>query len=85
MTPVAFLQGAVAMGCGIVALFFLRFWRQSHDRLFLWFAIAFWTLALSYVLLGMVMFATEARVYVFAVRLFAFCTIIYAIVEKNRK
>ena len=85
MTLVSFLQGAVAMGCAIVGIFFLRFWRQSRDRLFLRFAWAFWLLAASFALLGVVAFATEARVYVFVVRLFAFCTILYAIFEKNRR
>lgn len=84
MTDVAFLHGTVAMGCGIIAIFFLRFWQQSRDRLFLRFAFAFFVLSLSYVLLGLITFATEWRVYVFAVRLLAFCMILYAIFEKNR-
>ena len=84
MTLVPFLQGCIAMGCTVAGLFFLRFWHQMRDRLFLWFAIAFWILALSYVLLGVVSFATEWRTYVFVVRLLAFCVILYAIFEKNR-
>lgn len=39
---------------------------------------------LLYGLLGTISFANEWRVYVFVVRLLAFCLIIYAIVEKNR-
>jgi hypothetical protein len=81
----AFLQGAVAMGCAIVGLFFLRFWRDSRDRLFMLFALAFWALAASYVLLGVISFATEFRVYVFVVRLAAFCLILYGIFDKNRR
>jgi hypothetical protein len=79
-----FLQGAVAMGCTIAGLFFLRFWRDSRDRLFLRFAFAFWMLGVSYVLLGLIAFATDWRVYVFLVRLAAFCLILLGIVEKNR-
>ena len=82
---VAFLQGAVAMGCATAGIIFFRFWRQSADRLFLSFAAAFGLLAVSYALLGLVAFATEWRVYVFAVRLVAFCMIIYGIFEKNRR
>ena len=82
---VAFLQGAVAMGCVTAGMIFFRFWRQSRDRLFLSFASAFWILAVSYALLGLVAFATEWRVYVFVVRLVAFCMIIYGILEKNRR
>jgi Ca2+/Na+ antiporter len=85
MTLVAFIHGCVAMGCGIAGLFFLRFWHQIRDRLFLRFAVAFWILAFSYLLLGVVSFATEWRIYVFVVRLLAFCVILYAIVEKNRR
>ena len=34
----AFFQGTVAMGCAVAGLFFLRFWRDARDRLFLLFA-----------------------------------------------
>lgn len=85
MTMVTFIQGAVAMGCAIAGVFFARFWQQSRDRLFLSFAAAFWMLAVAYTVLSVVSYATEWRVYVFALRLLAFCTIIYGIVEKNRR
>jgi hypothetical protein len=85
VSAIPFLHGAVAMGCVIVAVFFLRFWQHSRDRLFVWFAAAFAVLALSYVLLGTVAFATEWRVYVFALRLVAFTTILYGIFQKNRR
>ena len=38
----------------------------------------------SYALLGLLTFATEWRLYVFVVRLLAFCMILYGIFEKNR-
>jgi hypothetical protein len=85
MMVVSFIQGAVAMGCALVGIFFLRFWQQSRDRLFLRFATAFWILSFSYILLGVISFATEVRVYVFVVRLTAFCMILYGIFEKNRR
>ena len=85
MIPIPFIQGAVAMGCVIVAVFFLRFWHHSHDRLFFWFSSAFALLAVSYLLLGTIALATEWRVYVYAVRLLAFCLILYGIFEKNRR
>src|SRR5215831_2435288 len=37
------LVGAAATASLVVALFFLRFWRQTRDSLFFWFAIAFAT------------------------------------------
>lgn len=85
MTLVAFIHGAVAMGCVVIGMFFFRFWRQSRDRLFLRFASAFWILSISYILLTVVAFATEWRVYIFIVRLIAFCMILYGIFEKNRR
>ena len=85
MTLIPFIHGAVTMGCAVAGVFFLRFWRQSLDRLFLRFAWAFWILAISYGLLGLVADATEWRVYVFIVRLAAFCMILYGIFEKNRR
>ena len=35
------LMGAVAMASVVAALFFLRFWSQTRDHLFLFFAAAF--------------------------------------------
>ena len=42
-----FLSGAVTIGYVLAALFFVRFWRRTADRLFLAFAIAFGLLALN--------------------------------------
>ena len=36
-----FLFGMIAAQSLIIALFFLKFWMKSSDRLFLWFAVAF--------------------------------------------
>ena len=36
-----FMLGGLVMGCFVAGLFFLRFWRKTHDRLFAIFAIAF--------------------------------------------
>lgn len=79
-----FLYGATAMGCFIAGLFFLRFWRQSRDALFVSFAVAFWVFALNYGMLGLVPLATERRPYVFLLRLAGFITILCGIVQKNR-
>ena len=39
------VSGAMVMAYLAAGLFFLRFWRQTHDRLFAMFAAAFWILA----------------------------------------
>jgi hypothetical protein len=82
---VTFLYGASAMGCAAIGLFFWHFWRQSLDRLFLMFALAFWILTIDRMVLGLLSFATEWRAYVFLLRLLAFCLILYAIADKNRR
>ncbi len=82
---VTFLYGAAAMGCGVVGLLLWHFWRQSVDRHFLMFALAFWMLALDRAVLGLLSFATEWRQYVFLIRLIAFCLILYGIFDKNRR
>lgn len=36
------LLGAIGMASFAAGLFFLRFWKNTRDRFFLFFAIAFW-------------------------------------------
>jgi hypothetical protein len=81
---VSAMYGAVTMGCAVVGLIFLRHWRDSYDRLFLLFALAFGILAVDYAVLAMVAFGGEWRPYVFGVRVIAFGLILYGIYEKNR-
>jgi hypothetical protein len=87
MTPaiVLFLSGMLAMGFLVVAGFFLRFWRQTRDQLFLSFAIAFALLAVQRVLLVTEFGLLEHRVGAYGMRLVAFLVIVYAIVMKNRQ
>ena len=79
-----FLQGVSATGAWIAGLLFLRFWRQSHDRLFAFFAGAFWLLALSWALLGLTSPTEETRAYIYAIRLVAFLMMIVGMIDKNR-
>jgi len=74
------MSGVLVMGYAVAALFFLRFWRQSGDRLFAFFALTFALLAVQRALLPFV--ANVELLY--AVRLAAFLLIGVAIVEKNR-
>ena len=34
-----FLLGAIVMACGVAGLYFLRFYRKTHERLFAIFAL----------------------------------------------
>ena len=80
-----FLSGLVVALCAVAALAFLRFWRQSRDRLFGFFAGSFALLGMNYVLLTFNAKESEIRPYLYAVRLVAFLLIIFAILDKNRK
>jgi hypothetical protein len=79
------VTGASALACAAIGLFFFRFWRQSADRLFLMFALAFWTFGGNRLALALVDDASEAQVYLYVLRLAAFVLIIAAIVDKNRR
>jgi uncharacterized membrane protein HdeD (DUF308 family) len=80
----AVLQGAVGMASGIAALFFLRFWRQTRDSFFLFFAAAFAIDALARFVLGFAELSEETQPLVYGARLITFGLIIVAIIRKNR-
>jgi Family of unknown function (DUF5985) len=80
-----FFLGLLAMASAIAALFFLRFWRLTGDRLFIFFALAFAALMINWVGLTMLDPALEARHGVYLVRLLAFALILLGIVDKNRR
>jgi len=79
-----FILGALTVASCAVGLFFLRFWRQSGDRLLLVFAIAFFVLAVDWGVRGAWQPTVESRHYFFLVRLLAFVLLVIGIVDKNR-
>ena len=78
------ISGAIVMGYAVVGLFFLRFWRETRDRLFLIFAGAFWLLGVQRLALALAGNMVEDDTGLYLVRLFAFLLILGAIVDKNR-
>ena len=80
-----FLSGLVVALCAVAGAIFLKFWRQAHDRLFGFFAGAFFLLGLNYALLAFNPRDSEIRPYLYLVRLAAFVLIITGILDKNRK
>ncbi|HEX5726285.1 MAG TPA: DUF5985 family protein [Longimicrobiaceae bacterium] len=78
------VAGALAMGYFVACLYFLKFWRDLRDRLFLLFAVAFALLAVQRVALALVAGDPEAALPLYGLRLLAFVLIIVAIVDKNR-
>jgi hypothetical protein len=80
-----FLSGAITMGFLVAGLFFLRFWKRTHEGLFLAFALAFWLLGVAQALLSFTNIPIEERSWLFLLRLAAFSLILLAIGAKNRR
>ena len=78
------LLGGVAMGSLIAGLFFLRFWRTTGDRFFLFFAVAFGVEAFGRVILGVSALSQESEPFIYGLRLLSYAFIIVAVVDKNR-
>jgi hypothetical protein len=72
------------MASCVAALFFLRFWRQTRDAFFLYFAAAFALDAATRFVLSAADLSEETEPLVYLARLVTFCLIIVAIVRKNR-
>lgn len=78
------LLGAIAMASLIISLFFLRFWKVTGDRFFLFFATSFFIEGVNRIILGLAS-STETEPYIYFVRFLSFVIILIAIVDKNRK
>jgi hypothetical protein len=78
-----FLDGALCMASAVAGLVFLRYWRLSSERLFVYFCAAFWMLAVQWALLAGFQPHDEYRPYVYGIRLAAFLLILAGIVDKN--
>lgn len=80
----AILAGAIAMGSLIVSLFFLRFWRSTRDRFFLFFGCSFFLEGINRVLLAMHSMPSEDAPVYYLLRLLAYGLILIAILDKNK-
>ena len=78
-----FLLGGVVVCSAAIGLYFLRFYRRTHDRLLAIFAMAFWVLGLNWTALAFIE-RDEVRTWLYAVRMLAFLAIIIGILDKNR-
>ncbi|HEY5935423.1 MAG TPA: DUF5985 family protein [Kofleriaceae bacterium] len=85
MNLTAFLQGATTLACVAIGIKFLKYWRLSRDRFFVWFAVAFWMFAGGWILRTFTPNLGEDRYLVFLPRLFGFLLILIAILDKNRR
>lgn len=78
------MLGAIAACCATVALFFVRFWRQTRDRFFLLFAASFALEAINRLALALIPYAAEDEPVFYIVRLVGYGLILIAIWQKNR-
>lgn len=80
-----FLMGMLGATTLTVGLFFMRYWRASRDRLFVYFSLAFAVMSLSWIALAIASVTFEGRHLIYLLRLLAFVLIIIGIVDKNRR
>ena len=79
------LLGGIAVGCFAVGLFFLRYWRSSRDRFFLFLMLSFWIEALNRVDMAVNHSWNEESPVHYVVRLVSYGLILMAIWDKNRR
>lgn len=77
------LTGAVILAALTISLFFLKFWKTTHDRFFLFFSAAFFLDAISRIILA-VIDNNEFAPFVYILRLLMFAIILIAVADKNR-
>lgn len=78
------LLGAIVTASMVATLFFLRFWRSTGDRFFLFFALSFFMDALSRIFLVQSAHANDDAPAYYLIRLLAYALIVFAILDKNR-
>lgn len=78
-----FFSGAFVVACAAVALFYLRYWSRTHERLFAMLAIAFVMLGVERAVLGFVPTQMEGRHLIYLARLAAYVLILIGVVDKN--
>ena len=77
------VTGMIAMASLIIGLFFLRFWRNTKDRFFLYFALSFGIEGVHRIVTTLTFDEHEDSPLHYLVRLLAYGLILWAILEKN--
>jgi hypothetical protein len=77
------LVGASVLASAAIAVFFLRFWQQTRDRLFGIFALAFAVFAANRILLSVLDDESEGQTIVYLARALTFALIALGIADKN--
>ncbi|MGZ8288033.1 MAG: DUF5985 family protein [Telluria sp.] len=77
------LVGAIAMASLVIAMVFMRYWRNTGDRFFLWFALSFAIEGAHRIYSSMASAMLEDSALHYIIRLVAYGLILWAIFEKN--
>jgi len=77
------ILGAVAMASLVAAMFFLRFWKHTGDKFFLWFAVSFAIEGINRAALGFSENPNEGQPFFYIVRFLSYLLIVVAIIFKN--
>jgi len=80
-----FLIGVIATASLASGVFFLKFWRDTRDSLFLAFALAFILEGVNRTAFLALPHPSEGRPVIYVVRCFAFLLILAGIINKNRQ
>ena len=80
-----FLLGVIVTTSLTASLYFLKFWRQTRDPLFLAFSAAFLIEGINRIPRLFIDHSTESSATTYVVRGFAFLLILGAILYKNRR
>jgi uncharacterized membrane protein HdeD (DUF308 family) len=79
----SFLLGVIVTTSITAGMFFLKFWKRTHDVLFLAFATAFFIEGINRAGTLLARHPSEGSPWIYLVRLFAFLIILGAILHKN--
>ena len=79
-----FMSGLLTAMSATISLFFLKFFRESRDRLFAFFAAGFALLGVNWATPTLFTLRSESQHYWFLIRLGGFLLIIAGVIDKNR-
>jgi uncharacterized membrane protein HdeD (DUF308 family) len=78
-----FLLGVITTSSVTAGTFFLKFWRRTHDSLFLAFGLAFLVEGVNRAAMLTLDKPNEGSAWIYLVRFLAFLLILFAILKKN--
>lgn len=79
-----FMRGATMMAEAGISLFFLKYWKETRDPLFLYFALGFCVMAISQLVVCIAKDSSEFGPIGYGIRASAFILLLLGIFEKNK-